>query len=239
MSSVEAILDLNKIPNHVAIIMDGNGRWAKANRVSRKKGHEAGSQAFLEVVKRMIEYNIKFISMFAWSTENWGRPKNEVASLMELSKEFISNNLELIHENNIKVNHLGNLHNLPADLQEKINESISLTKNNTGATINIAFDYGGKQDIVSAVKKIIAEGILEENINEEVISNNLATANIPDPDLIIRPGGEKRISNFLIWQAAYAEYYFTNTLWPDFNAKEIDRALEEFNNRDRRFGLTS
>ena len=234
----EKLLHFTKLPTHIAITMDGNGRWAENHQVTRMEGHQAGSKAFLKVIERMVQYKIKIISMFAFSTENWSRPEDEVNNLMQLSREFITDNLNLIHKYNIKVNHLGNLNKLPNDLQSKINESIEMTKNNTGTIINIAFDYGGKQDIVNAVKKIVAEGMPIENINEESISNKLATANMPDPDLIIRPGGELRISNFLIWQAAYAEYYFTSTLWPDFNAQEVDYALTEFSKRERRFGKT-
>ncbi len=232
------IINLSVIPIHVAIMMDGNGRWATKNNFSRQEGHIAGSKAFLNVVKRLIEYDIKYISMFAFSTENWNRPGEEVSNLMDLSKEFIQNNLELINRYNIKLNHLGHLDKLPSDLQEQIIDAIEITKNNTGTTINIAFDYGGKQDIVDSLKNIIAKNIPVDEINELTVSQHLSTAGMPDPDLIIRPGGEQRLSNFLIWQSAYAEYYYTKTLWPDFTAGEIDQALIDFANRERRFGKT-
>tara|TARA_B100000029_G_C17125326_1_gene796739 strand:- start:144 stop:677 length:534 start_codon:yes stop_codon:yes gene_type:complete len=176
--------------------------------------------------------------MFAFSTENWNRPGEEVSNLMDLSKEFIQNNLELINRYNIQLNHLGHLDKLPSDLQEQIIDAIEITKNNTGTTINIAFDYGGKQDIVDSLKNIIAKNIPVDEINELTVSQHLSTAGMPDPDLIIRPGGEQRLSNFLIWQSAYAEYYYTKTLWPDFTAGEIDQALIDFANRERRFGKT-
>ena len=232
------VLNLRKTPIHVAIMMDGNGRWANKNKVPRKEGHIAGSKAFLDVIKRLIEYDIKYISMFAFSTENWNRPGEEIKNLMDLSKEFIQSNLELIHKYNIQLNHLGHLDKLPKDLQEQIVDAIEITKNNTGTTINIAFDYGGKQDIVDSLKNIIAKKIPLDEINELTVSQHLSTAGMPDPDLIIRPGGEQRLSNFLIWQSAYAEYYYTETLWPDFSASEIDQALIEFANRERRFGKT-
>tara|TARA_Y100001970_G_scaffold206990_1_gene252144 strand:- start:4185 stop:4919 length:735 start_codon:yes stop_codon:yes gene_type:complete len=231
-------LNLNTTPIHVAMMMDGNGRWANKNKVSRKDGHIAGSKAFLDVIKRLIEYDIKYISMFAFSTENWNRPGEEVKDLMDLSKDFIQNNLELIDKYNIQLNHLGHLNKLPQDLQEQIIDAIEVTKNNTGTTINIAFDYGGKQDIVDSLKNIIAKKIPIDEINESTVSQHLSTAGMPDPDLIIRPGGEQRLSNFLIWQSAYAEYYYTETLWPDFTADEIDQALIDFANRERRFGKT-
>ena len=223
-------------PNHVAIIMDGNGRWAKSRGLPRLEGHRAGT----ENIRRILEYfatrGIDYVTLFAFSTENWERPSDEVQGLLEILREVIGKEVELLHEQGVRIRHLGRIDRLSPGLQEAMQESIALTENNKGVTLSVAFDYGGRAEILDAVRCIVADGVSPEHITEELVSRYLYTSDLPDPDLIIRTAGEMRLSNFLLWQSAYAEYYSAPVLWPDFNEAEVDRALGAYRSRQRRFG---
>jgi len=225
-----------RLPNHVAIIMDGNGRWAKQHGLPRLEGHQAGAQNIRPIIKCLNQYHIKYVTFYGFSTENWNRPEDEVTGLLRLFEESINEYVSELHENGIKLRHLGHLEELPQGLQLAINKAIELTKNNTRMTLSFALNYGGRFEILDAVRHIIAEGIPLQNIDEKLFNSYLYTAGLPDVDLLIRTGGEFRISNFLIWQAVYSEYYFTDVLWPDFNQKELEKALLAYSQRQRRFG---
>ena len=223
-------------PQHVAIIMDGNGRWANKRGLPRLAGHEAGGKNIRPVVKFFSDYGIKYLTLYAFSTENWNRPKAEVAGLLSLLGKKIDQESQAFHQENIRLLHLGRQDKLSKRLREKVNAAVELTKNNTGLTLCLAFDYGGRDEIVKAVRRITSAGIPNDSIDESVLSQYLYIPDIPDPDLVIRTGGEKRISNFLLWQAAYSELYFTPVLWPDFGSEAIKEALSEYKSRQRRFG---
>ena len=226
----------SNIPNHVAIIMDGNGRWANIHGLDRSEGHKKGTENLPEIVKSFKEHGVKYLTLYAFSTENWARPEKEVSSLMSLLLESISAQLDDLHKNNIKVIHLGNKLELSKKLQRAISRAEKITSKNTELTLSIAFNYGGRDELIKAIKMIVSENIPQDNITEQTISERLYSKNIPDPDLIIRTAGEMRISNFLIWQSAYAEYYFTQVLWPDFNKTHVSEALEEYSKRHRKYG---
>ncbi len=228
---------LAKVPNHVAIIMDGNGRWAQQRGLSRRAGHKAGAENVRAVIDAFADRGVKYLTLFAFSTENWGRPKKEVDALLRLPGRVINREIDALHRNGIRLLHVGRLDPLSRRLQKKLQEAIELTKDNTGMTVNVAFNYGGRAEILDAVRRIVVDGLDPEGIDEEVFCSYLYTADLPDPDLIIRTAGELRMSNFLLWQSAYAEYYFTPVYWPDFDAAEVDRALEAYSHRQRRFGL--
>jgi len=224
------------LPEHVAIIMDGNSRWAKQHGLPRFEGHWAGARNVCPVVDVFVEYNIEYLTLFAFSTENWGRPKSEVRGLLRIFREMIDSELKLLHERGIRLRHLGVIHRLPLDLRRKIEGAIELTKGNTGMTLSIAFDYGGRTEITAAMRRLLVNGITPEEINELSLKEYLYAPEIPDPDLIIRTGGEMRLSNFFLWQAAYSELYFTDALWPDFDRAEIEKALVAYASRQRHFG---
>lgn len=224
------------LPNHVAIVPDGNGRWAEQRRLPRLTGHQAGADNMHRIVEYLNEYQIKYVTLYGFSTENWSRPKNEVLGLFQILEEFINKYVQEIHEMGIKLRHLGRLNELPKGLQRAINRGVELTKNSTGMTLSVAFNYGGRAEIIDAVRRIIADGIPPQNIDEELFSSYLYTAGLPEVDMVIRTADELRLSNFLIWQSAYSEYYFTNTLWPDFDKKEVEKALIAYSQRQRRFG---
>ena len=226
------------LPNHVAIIMDGNGRWGVQRGLSRNDGHREGVKNIRRVLNHFAHLGVKFITLFAFSTENWNRPNSEVNSIIELLGIALRDLAKELHEAGIRVNHLGKLDRLPSKLQNEILETIEATKNNSNMTLSVAYDYGGRDDIINAIKNIIAEEIEPENITEALLKNFLYTKDVPDPDLIIRTGGEMRLSNFLLWQASYSEFYATNTLWPDFDEKHIDKAINEYAQRQRKFGKT-
>jgi undecaprenyl diphosphate synthase len=217
--------------------MDGNGRWANARGMSRQDGHRAGAENLRTVIERFGEHGVRVLTLFAFSTENWGRPRAEVDGLLRLASRVIDRDLNTLHEAGVRLRHLGELDALPKALQKKIRASTERTAQNDHMTVNLAFNYGGRADIVAAVRQLIAEGVTPDHVTEEAIAARLCTADLPDPDLLIRTGGEHRISNFLVWQAAYCEYHFTTTQWPDFGAAEVDDALLEFSRRRRRFGL--
>jgi undecaprenyl diphosphate synthase len=224
------------LPNHVAIIMDGNGRWAEKHGLPRLKGHQAGVEKIRPVIECLNEYQIKYVTLYAFSTENWERPEDEIAGLLRLLEETIDQEVPELHKRGVRIRHLGRLEGLPESSRQAINKAIELTKNNTGMTFSFAFNYGGRIEILDAVRHIIAEDILPEKIDENLFNRYLYTADLPDVDLLIRTGGELRISNFLMWQTAYSEYYFTDALWPDFDKKEVEKALSIYSQRQRRFG---
>ena len=227
---------LVRIPTHVAIIMDGNGRWAKQRGIPRHMGHRAGTENIRTVVETFADYQVKYLTLYAFSTETWKRPRSEIQGLMRILSEKIDQEIDSLHKNGARLLHLGRLDRLPEKLREKIHRAIELTKNNTKITLSIAFDYGGRIEILTALQRIIEEGVSPQELNETLFGNYLYTASLPDPDLIIRTGGEIRLSNFLLWQSAYSELYFTPVLWPDFGREEIEKALLAYSVRERRFG---
>ena len=231
------------IPKHIAIIMDGNGRWAKQRLQPRFMGHRAGVKAVEGIVKRCAELGVEVLSLFAFSSENWRRPGKEVSLLMELFSHALSNQVKKLHENNIRLQIIGDLDRFSDALRQQIEQAQRLTEGNTGLTLNIAANYGGRWDITQSVRQLaqkVANGELAADaITELSINDHLTTAAIAEPDLFIRTGGEQRVSNFLLWQMAYTEFYFTGVLWPEFDAKELDRAIASFSQRERRFGRTS
>lgn len=230
------MIQSNYPPQHVAIIMDGNGRWARKRGLPRLAGHKAGGDNIRPVVKIFVNYGVKYLTLYMFSTENWNRPRIEVAGLLSLLAKKIDQETQAFHQENIRLVHLGRLDRMSQKLREKVQAAVELTKNNTGLTVCLAFDYGGRDEIVQAARRIASAGISGNNIDESVFARYLYSADIPDPDLVIRTGGESRLSNFLIWQAAYSELYFTPVLWPDFGRKDIEEALSEYKRRQRRFG---
>ena len=231
-----------KLPRHIAIIMDGNGRWAEHRNLPRFAGHKAGVETVRSVVQMCGELGVEVLTLFAFSSENWRRPKKEVGLLMELFLTALEREVNKLHNSSVQIRVIGDITQFPAKLQKRIKEAMALTENNNGLVLNIAANYGGKWDITQAVKKVaqqVACGeLLAEDISEEKLSENLAMSDLPEPDLFIRTGGEKRISNFLIWQLAYTELYFTQILWPDFSREEFSTAIQSFASRQRRFGQT-
>ena len=224
------------VPVHVAFIMDGNGRWAQKHGLPRLAGHEVGVKCIQGVLETLEPMCVKFVTIYAFSTENWARPQEEVDGIMDIFSEAIDYQTKELHAKNVRIVHVGRSENLGADLRESVAAAERLTSENTGITLNVAFDYGGRDEILEAVRRIIRDGLSPDVINEELFSRYLFTAHSPDPDLIIRTGGELRISNFLLWQSAYSEYYSTPTLWPDLDAAELEQVLESFSNRRRRYG---
>ena len=224
------------VPRHVAIIMDGNGRWAKERGLSRQAGHRAGTENIRRVVQAFGERDVKYLTLFAFSTENWRRPRREVDALLRLIGRVIDRELAALNEKGVRLLHIGGLDPLPADLQRRIREASELTKANKGLTVCVAFNYGGRAEIVEAARRIVEAGVPAEGIDEALFASYLGSAGLPDPDLLIRTAGEMRISNFLLWQAAYAEFYCTPAYWPDFDEAEVERALEAYAQRSRRFG---
>jgi undecaprenyl diphosphate synthase len=242
MSRIDQI-DKTKVPQHIAIIMDGNGRWAKQQGENRIYGHYEGVNSVRDVVEGAGQAGVKFITLYAFSTENWNRPKEEVDALMELLVSTISMETEKLHKKNVRLQAIGNLNSLPPACLAELNESIDLTSKNTGLTLVLALSYSSKWEIINAIKQIAVDvkngKINSEEISEKNIENYLCTKDIPDPELMIRTSGEHRISNFLLWQLAYAEFYFTETLWPDFRKEDLFTAILNYQNRERRFGKTS
>ncbi|MDA0677116.1 MAG: isoprenyl transferase [Chloroflexi bacterium] len=225
-----------KVPRHVAIIMDGNGRWAKARGLHRSEGHRAGYENLRRVVAAAAKAGVEYLTLFAFSTENWDRPTEEVTGILSLAAEVIKIETEDLHRNGIRVKHVGRLDRLPESLQSEIRESVELTRKNTGMTLGVAFDYGGRFDIVQAVQRIIKAGVPADEVDEDLLSGYLFTSSVPDPDLVIRTGGEFRISNFLLWQSAYAEFYSSEVYWPDFDGQHLHKAFKVYTGRERRFG---
>jgi undecaprenyl diphosphate synthase len=216
--------------------MDGNGRWALQRGLPRLAGHKAGTENLRRVIRSTVEFGIPYLTIYAFSTENWGRPPEEVQGLMRILEDVIDRELNELHKEGVQLRHIGRLERLAPTLQEKVLHAIDMTRDNQRLILNIAFNYGGRDEIVQAIQRIIKDGVPAENVTDEMVSRYLYTAGVPDPDLIIRTSGELRISNFLIWQAAYSEWYVTPTFWPDFDKEEYRRALETFAQRDRRYG---
>jgi undecaprenyl diphosphate synthase len=230
---------MDEIPTHVAIIMDGNGRWARERRLPRLAGHRAGVDNLRRVLEACVEFGIQYLTIFAFSTENWDRPPVEVRGLLKILEEVIDTEIAELHKNGVQLRHMGRLDRLQPALQEKIRRAIELTQDNQKLILNVAWNYGGRDEIVHAIQKMLADGISPEEVDEELVSSYLYTTNCPDPDLMIRTSGEFRMSNFLIWQGAYTELYTTPTYWPDFDREELQKALREYALRERRFGRVS
>lgn len=234
------ILDKNNIPVHIAIIMDGNGRWAEQKKIPRAMGHKAGVETIRSIVKESNRIGVKYLTLYAFSTENWKRPLDEVNALMKLLFEYLRNEVEELHKNNVIVNHIGDISKLPDGCRKELLDAYDKTKNNKGLMLNLAINYGGRDEITRAIRNIVKDvkkGVLiESKIDENLINKYLYTSKIPDPDLIIRPSGEHRISNFLLWQGAYSELWFSNINWPDFTTNDLHRAISDYQKRDRRFG---
>ena len=226
-------------PKHVAIIMDGNGRWAGDRGLPRSDGHRAGTENVTRVLRSFSKSGVPYVTLFTFSTENWGRPDDEVGALMELLGDVIGRETLRLHEEGVRIRHIGRLGRLPAGLQEAIRQSVELTKENKAMTLSVAFDYGGRAEIIDAVRAIVADELKPDAITEDVFQKYLYTRGLPDPDLVVRTAGEMRLSNFLLWQTAYAEYYSTPVLWPDFDEGEVARALEAYGRRQRRYGAAA
>ena len=224
------------IPSHVAIVMDGNGRWAEERGWTRTEGHRAGLENIRKIVKFFSKNGVKYLTLFAFSTENWDRPNEEVKILIELLEQAVREETKPLHDDGVRIRHIGRLDRLPVNLRDSILDSVALTSANQGINLNIAYDYGSRTEIVDAVKRIVVEGLSPDEITEDLFSTKLYTNGIPDPDFVIRTAGEMRLSNFLMWQCAYAEFYTTKCWWPDFAEAEASKALDEFSNRKRRYG---
>lgn len=223
-------------PRHVAIIMDGNGRWAKARGLPRTEGHRQGTENLRRILKACVEFGVEILTIYAFSTENWKRPRAEVRVLMSILEMVIDRELRELHESGVQIRHIGEMEGIDPVLQRKIRYACDYTKENTRLILNVAFNYGGRDEIVHAVRRIVAEGVPAERIDEDLISSYMYTSPLPDPDLIIRTSGEVRSSNFLVWQGTYSEYYFTPVYWPDFDKEQLREALVEYSRRTRRFG---
>jgi undecaprenyl diphosphate synthase len=239
MSSNNADSAPAKVPVHVALIMDGNGRWAIQRGLPRMAGHRAGVENIRSIITAVVEFGIPYLTIYAFSTENWGRPREEVDGLLFILNEVLDKELDELNRQGVQLRHIGRLEGLSAGLQKKVREAMALTRHNTRLVLNVAFNYGGRDEIVYAIQQMLADGVRPEQVDTDLVSRYLFTAGQPDPDLIVRTAGELRISNFLLWQAAYAEYYAADVYWPDFNKEELRRALEQFGRRERRLGLTS
>lgn len=227
----------DNVPTHVAIIMDGNGRWAISRGLPRLAGHRAGTDNLRRVIEACVEFGISYLTIYAFSTENWGRPSIEVNGLMRILEDVIEKELRELHEEGVQLRHIGRIDRLRPRLRKKVEDAIELTKDNETLILNVAFNYGGRDEIVYAIQQMIADGVPPDDVTDELVGQYLFTSGVPDPDLVIRTSGELRISNFLIWQAAYAEWYFTPTYWPDFDKEEFRKALVAYAQRERRYGL--
>lgn len=230
---------LDNVPRHIAIIMDGNGRWAKKRGLTRLAGHRSGTENLRRIIRACVEFGVQYLTIYAFSTENWGRPADEVEGLMHILEEVIDKELNDLHEEGVQLRHIGRLEQLNPTLRSKVEHSVEITKENHRLILCIAWNYGGRDEIVCAIRNMMKDGVKPEDVTDELVSSYLFTAGIPDPDLIIRTSGEMRISNFLIWQASYSEWYVTPTLWPDFDREELYTALSSFSLRERRFGKLS
>jgi undecaprenyl diphosphate synthase len=235
----QAITEISDVPRHIAIIMDGNGRWAKRRLMPRVAGHRKGVEALRGVIRACAERGVSHLTVFAFSSENWRRPQEEVSLLMDLFMRALENEVARLHENNIRFHVIGDLSGFTTRIQTLIRDAEALTRDNTRLTFTVAANYGGRWDIVQAVKRLLAAGVTPEEVDESALVQHLSMADMPEPDLFIRTGGEQRISNFLLWQLAYTELYFTDTLWPDFDAAALDQAIVSYRTRERRFGRTS
>jgi undecaprenyl diphosphate synthase len=235
-SQVRELPALAILPRHVAIIMDGNGRWAGERGLPRLAGHQAGTENTRRIIESCVEFGVPVLTLYAFSTENWQRPREEVDGLLYILSEVIDRETQALHANGVKLRHLGSLEGLPASLRERVIGAVALTRQNERLIVNVAFNYGGRAEILQAVRRVISEGLSPEEVTEAVFASYLQTAGTPDPDLIIRTAGEMRLSNFLLWQSAYAEYWCSAKLWPDFDREDLYEALAAYGQRQRRFG---
>ncbi|HCF99881.1 MAG TPA: isoprenyl transferase [Chloroflexi bacterium] len=224
------------IPQHIAIIMDGNGRWAQRRHLPRLAGHRAGVRNIHRIANACFDRGVRMLTVYAFSTENWGRPAQEVSGLMTIFAEATERETRNLHQKGVCVRHVGSMEGVPVHLRRAIENAVTLTHDNPNLMLNVAFNYGGRAEIVDAVKRIVSDGLSADEISEETINGYLYTADLPDPDLVIRTAGEMRLSNFLIWQAAYSEYYSTPTYWPEFGERDLDEAIESYARRHRKFG---
>jgi len=230
---------LDKIPTHIAIIMDGNGRWAIARGLPRLAGHRAGVENLRRIITACVEFGVRYLTIYAFSTENWGRPPEEVRGLMFILDEVLDKELTELHKQGVQLHHIGQLEGLATSTQKKVLQAIELTQHNQKLVLNVAFNYGGRDEIIRAVRQMLADELTPAQVDESAISRYMYTAGQPDPDIIIRTAGELRVSNFLLWQCAYSEYYAAEVFWPDFDKEQLRLALEHYASRERRFGLTS
>jgi len=228
-----------KVPTHVAIIMDGNGRWAIARNLPRLAGHQAGVENLRRIITACVEFSIQHLTIYAFSTENWGRPAEEVKGLLFILNQVLDKELDELNRQGVQLRHIGRLEGLSSGLQKKVRDAMERTKHNQRLVLNVAFNYGGRDEIVHAIQQMLLDGVKPEDVDADLVSRYLYTAGQPDPDLIIRTAGELRVSNFLLWQGAYAEYYAADVYWPDFDKEQFRLALERFGQRERRFGLVS
>lgn len=235
VSSKETQLPEN-VPAHIAIIMDGNGRWARARGLPRLAGHRAGTENLRRIIEACVEFGVKYLTIYAFSTENWDRPEDEVRGLMNIFDDVFERELAELHRQGAQLRHIGRMEGIRESMQEKIRRGIELTKNNDRLILNVAFNYGGRDEILHVIEEMIRDGVKPDEVSESLVADYLFTVDSPDPDLMIRTSGEKRISNFLLWQAAYAEWVFTEVYWPDFGREELLDAIKEYNQRERRFG---
>lgn len=238
MASAKKPLDLTglTVPQHVAIIMDGNGRWARRRNLPRIAGHRAGAENLRRIITACAEFGIKILTIYAFSTENWERPEDEVRGLMNIFTRVLDQELKDLHRQGVCLHHLGDLNGIEPALQKKVRDALELTRNNDRLILNVAFNYGGRAEILHAVRQMLADGVSPDELTDELFSSYLFTAGLPDPDLVIRTSGELRVSNFLIWQAAYAEYVAAPEMWPDFGREQLYAAIVEYSKRDRRYG---
>jgi undecaprenyl diphosphate synthase len=236
MTENQARINQENIPTHIAIIMDGNGRWAQSRGVPRIEGHRAGTENLRRVIKGCVDFGVKYLTVYAFSTENWSRPKDEVQGLLQILGSVIDRELKELNAQGVQLRHIGRLEKLTPSLRKKVVHAVEVTRNNDRLVFTIAWNYGGRDEILYAVQNIIREGIPADQVTEDDICQRLFTTGTPDPDLIIRTSGEIRGSNFLIWQSAYSEWYFTPVLWPDFDRDELWKAIQDFSQRNRRFG---
>ncbi len=219
--------------------MDGNGRWAKARGLPRLAGHRAGTDNLRRILRACVKHGIKILTIYAFSTENWGRPAEEVRGLMSILEQVIERELQELHKDGVQIRHIGRMDGISPRLQKKIEHAVEMTSHNDTLILNVAFNYGGRQEIIDAVRHLLKDGVDPDHVDDALFSRYLYTTDLPDPDLIVRTSGEMRVSNFLIWQGAYAEYYATETFWPDFDEAELQKALDHYTRRERRFGLTA
>ena len=226
----------DNVPQHIAIIMDGNGRWAQARGLPRLAGHRAGTENLRNIIKACVEFGVKYLTIYAFSTENWGRPEDEVSGLMGIFDEVFERELAELHKQGVQLRHIGRLENLRESLRSKMLAGIEQTRDNDRLVLNVAFNYGGRDEVVHAVQQMLADGVDPKDVDETLISSYMYTQGVPDPDLVIRTSGEQRVSNFLIWQSAYSEWIFPETFWPDFGREELLAAIQDYGRRERRYG---
>jgi undecaprenyl diphosphate synthase len=227
---------MTALPRHVAFILDGNGRWAEKRGLPRLEGHRAGVNNIRRILRCLDEHEVKYVTLYAFSTENWNRPADEVNGIFDILREVVGKETRELHKNGVRIRHIGRFQGLPEGVQKAIKKAVKLTENNRGMTLGVALNYGGRAEILDAVSRITSDNISPRDIDEKLFNRYLYTAGMPDVDLVIRTSGEMRTSNFLIWQSAYSEYYFTPVLWPDFDEEELEKALLDYSQRQRRFG---